>query len=91
MSLQMEFNGSWLQGAWPALSVEHVTLDPGAVSSSPMLGMEFPLNQYINKSIHKILKKKKVLAPRVINKNELIELGIQLGSFSRVLFRASRP
>ena len=32
-------------GAWPAQSVECVTLDLGAVSSSPMLGIEILKNE----------------------------------------------
>ena len=29
------------KGTWLAQSVQHVTLDPGVVSSSPTLGIEF--------------------------------------------------
>ena len=32
-------------GAWLTQLVEHVTLDPEVMSSSPMLGVELPLNK----------------------------------------------
>ena len=38
--LQCDQEGRKRSGAWLAGSVEHVTLDPEVMSSSPMLGVE---------------------------------------------------
>lgn len=36
-----QFKKVELRGDWPVLSVEHETLDPRVICSSPTLGVEF--------------------------------------------------
>lgn len=49
----MKFRNERKRGAWLALLVEHATLDPMDMSSSPMLGGEITLkNIYVHVYIH---------------------------------------
>ena len=43
MCINMYIKGIFIWGAWLAQSEEHVSLDLGVVSSSPMLGVEITL------------------------------------------------
>ena len=40
------------EGTWRVQSVEHVTLDLGVVSSSPMLGVEITFKNRLKKWVH---------------------------------------
>lgn len=54
------------RGARPAQSVQHKTLDPGAVSTSPTLGVEMTQNKIASFLLHSVvLKEKKRLQIKV--------------------------